>query len=174
MPGRAALSVPQIDDWFWDVLDSSQHRLRALCRRLEALPRHQLYAFQYQYWEAMEYVPPGDQEVPRLPETVRIQADFDGEDFAAWVVSQGRVFYYDLRREPERLQACIDMYLASEDGRGFPELRWDEEVDREEYRGSQSALQIGFAIYRMRFGKDIWPLVISHDWDPDLPDPGGN
>ena len=168
---RVPLSVPQIDDWFWGILDSSQRNLRALCRQLEVLPRDQLYAFHYQYWEAMEYLPPGDQEVPRLFPGVRVPTDFDDEDFAAWVVSQGRVFYYDLRREPERLQACIDMYLASEEGRGCPELRWDEAVDREEYRGCQSPFQVGFVIYRARFGKDIWPLIAGHDWDPDLPKP---
>jgi hypothetical protein len=168
---RAALSVPQIDDWFWDILESSQHSLRALCRQLEALPREKLYSFQYQYQEAMEHLPPGDQEVPGLASTARVPAELDEEDFAAWVVSQGRAFYHDLRREPERLQACIDMYQASEEGRGFPELCWDEAVDREEYRGWQSPFQVGFAIYRVRFGKDIWRLIASHDWDPDLPDP---
>jgi hypothetical protein len=168
---RADLGVPRIDDWFWDVLESSRHSLRALCRQMEAMPRERLYAFLYQYWEAMDYVPPGDQDVPRLPPTVRVPADFDGEDFAAWVVSHGRAFYYDLRRQPERLQAYIGMYLASEEGRGFPESRWDERVDREEYRGRQSPFQVGFAIYQARFGKDVWPLVSGYDWDPDLPEP---
>src|SRR5262245_15204969 len=119
---RADLGVPRIDGRFWDVLESSRHSLRALCGQLEAMPREQLYAFQYQYWEAMDYLPSG------------IPADIDGEDFAAWVVSQGRAFYYDLRRQPERLQGYIVMYLASEEGRGFTELRWDERVDRQEYR----------------------------------------
>jgi hypothetical protein len=86
-------------------------------------------------------------------------------------VSQGRAFYYDLRRQPETLQACIDMYLASEEGRDFLDVRWDVEVDREEYRGSQSAFQVGFIIYRTRFGKDIWPMIASYGWDPDLPAP---
>jgi hypothetical protein len=167
----ADLSVPRIDDWFWDVLQSSQHNLRALCRQLEALPREKLYSFQYQYQDAMDYVPPGGQDVPKLPATLRVPTDFDSEDFDAWVVSQGREFYYDLRRHPETLQACIDMYLASEEGRGFLELRWDEEVDREEYRGWQSPFQVGFPIYRARFGKDIWGMIGSYDWDPDLPEP---
>src|SRR5262249_34522777 len=150
--------------WFWDVLESSRHSLRALCRELEALPREQFYAFQYQYYEAMDYVEPNNQDVP-------VPADVDDEDFADWVVSQGRVFYYDLRRDPEKLPACIEMYLASEEGRGFLELRWNEEVDRDEYRGWQSPFQIGFAIYRARFGKDIWPLITRNEWDPDLPFP---
>ena len=168
---RDPLSVPQLDDWFGGTLESSRRSLRALCCQLEVLPRDQLYAFQYQYWEAMDYVLPGDHEVPSLSPGVRVPPPFDDEDFAAWVVSQGRVFYYDLRREPERLPACIDMYLASEEGRGFPELRWDEEVDREEYRGRQSPFQVGFVIYRARFGKDIGPLIAGYDWDPDLPEP---
>jgi hypothetical protein len=116
---------------FWDVLDSSGRSLRVLWRRLEALPREQLYSFQYQYWEAMDYVRPDPRDMPSLSPTVRVPADLDEEDFDAWVVSQGRAFYYDLRRQPERLQACIDMYVASEEGRGFLELRWDETVDRE-------------------------------------------
>ena len=167
----ADLSVPRIDDWFWDVLDSSGHSLRVLCRQLEALPREQLYSFQYQYWEAMQYGRPDPRDMPSLSPTVRVPDDLDTEDFDAWVVSQGRAFYYDLRRQPERLQACIDMYLASEEGRGFLELRWDKSVDREEYRGSQSPFQVGFVIYRGRFGKDIWPLIMGDDWDPDLPKP---
>jgi hypothetical protein len=156
---QADLGVPRIDDWFWDVLESSRHSLRTLCPQLEAMPRERLYAFLYQYWEAMDYLSPG------------VPADFDGEDFAAWVVSQGRAFYYDLCRQPERLQAYTSMYQASEEGHGFPELRWDERVDREEYRGRQSPFQVGFAIYQVRFGKDIWPLVSGYDWDPDLPEP---
>ena len=168
----ADLSVPRINEWFWDVLESSRHNLQALCRQLESLPREQLYSFQYQYWEAMEYVPPGDQDVPRLPATVQVPDKFDGEDFSDWVVSQGRAFYYELRRHPEELQACIDMYTVSEEGRGFLELRWNEEVDRDEYRGSQSPFQVGFAIYQVRFGKDIWPMIAAYGWDPDLPAPG--
>ena len=164
----ADLSVPRIDDWFWDALESSRHSLRALCGRLEALPRERLYAFLYQYWEAMDYAPPGGR-----PPTVPVPADFDDEDFAAWVVSQGRAFYYDLRRHPERLQAYIGMYVASEEDLAFPELRWDERVDREEYRGRQSPFQVGLVIYRARFGKDIWRLIVGHDWDPDLPEPSG-
>src|SRR5207253_5796722 len=125
-----------------------------------------LYAFQYQYWEAMEYLPPAARlRTPRVPD------ELDEEDFAAWVVSQGRAFYYALRRQPETLQACIDRYLASEEGQGFLELRWDVEINREEYRGAQSAFQVGFVIYRTRFGKDIWRMIVSHDWDPDLPKP---
>jgi hypothetical protein len=169
----ANLSVPRMDDWFWDLLESSQHSLRGLCHELEVLPREKLYAFVYQYQDAMEYVPPIGQDVPRRPSTVRVPPDFDEEDFAAWVVSQGRAFYYDLRRRPEKLQACIDMYVASEAGSGFLELRWDEGVDREEYRGWQSPFQVCFPIYRARFGKDIGRLIAGHDWDPDLPEPSG-
>jgi hypothetical protein len=78
---------------------------------------------------------------------VRVPDDIDQVEFAAWVVSKSRAFYYDLRRQPVRLPECIEMDLASEEGRGFLELRWDEEGDRQEYRGWQSALQVGFAIY---------------------------
>ena len=160
------MKIPRIDDSFWNVVESSRHSLRALCHQLEAMPREQFYAFQYQYHEAMDYVAPDDEAtVFRVPE------DVDHEDFADWVVSQGREFYYDLRRQPERLAACVDMYQASEEGRGFLELRWNEEVDRDEYRGWQSPFQLGFAIYRARFGKKIWPLVTAYDWDPDLPRP---
>jgi hypothetical protein len=161
-----SLNLPRIDEWFWDVLESSNHSLRALCRQLEAMPRERLYAFQYQYYEAMDYVAPGDADLPaHVPENV------DHEDFADWVVSQGRTFYYRLRRDPEGLLTYIDMYLASEEDTGSLELRWDEEVDREEYRGSQSPFQIGFVIYRARFGKDIWRLIEGYEWDPDLPPP---
>jgi hypothetical protein len=156
---RADSAVPRIDDWFWEVLESAQHSVRTLCSQLEALPRDKLYSFQYQYWEAMDCLPPG------------VPADFDAEDFAEWVVSQGRAFYYDLRRQPARLQACLDMYLTSEGGRGFLELRWDEQVERDEYRGWQSPFQVGFAIYQLRFGKDIRRLIWGYDWDPDLPQP---
>lgn len=168
---RADLSVPHIDVWFWDVLAASQHNLRALCRQLEAMSRERLYSFQYQYWEAMERVPPGDQSVPIMPATVRVSEDFNEEDFAEWVVSQGQRFYYDLRQKPEQLQVYIDIYLASEEGRGFLELRWEEQVDQEVYQGWQSPFQIGFVIYQARFGKDIRRLIFGHDWDPDLPAP---
>jgi hypothetical protein len=162
----ANLNVPRIDDWFWDVLESSRHSLRALCHQLEAMPREKFYALQYQYHEAMDYVAPDDEDVP-----VHVPADVDHEDFADWVVSQGRTCYYDLRRQAGRLEAYLDMYQASEEGRGYLELRCNEEVDRDEYRGWQSPFQVGFAIYRARFGKDIWPLITGYDWDPDLPAP---
>jgi hypothetical protein len=164
----ADLSVPRMDDWFWDVSDSAEHSLRSLCGQLEALPRDKLYAFVYQYQDAMEQLPTCDQHVPRRTAAVRVPDDFDEEDFADWVVSQGRAFYYDLRRQPEWLQACVDMYRASEEGRGFLELRWDETLDRDEYRGSQSPFQVGFAIYRARVGENIQHLIAGYDWDPDL------
>ena len=161
----APLEVPRIDDWFWDALESSDHSLRELCRKLEELPREQLYSFQYQYMEAMEYAPPGDQDAPAPLSSGLCPDGFPDEDFADWVVSQGREFYYQLRREPERLQEYVSMYLASEDGSGSSELRWDNDVDREEYRGWQSPFQVGFAIFRARFGKDIVQMIYGHDWD---------
>ena len=47
------------------------------------------------------------------------------------------------------------MFEACDAGDDFPELQWDEEVDREEYRGYQRADYIATPIFASRFGEDL-------------------
>lgn len=77
------------------------------------------------------------------------------DDFAAWVVMQGAEFHSDVAAHPERIQQYSDMFSDCESGQSYAELRWDEDVDRNEYRGCQRADYIASAIFRSQHGGDI-------------------
>jgi hypothetical protein len=149
---------PRIEPWFWEIIEKSGHSLRALCRQLEALPEERLFSFQRYYQEAMEYVHPRDWDNPAIPEGFGCSED-SGTDFAEWVAGQGRDFYYLVRNHPERLDEFFDMFDKCDAEWAFPEMRWDEDVDREEYRGWQSPSAVGFAVFQARFGRDIFDAV---------------
>ncbi len=150
---RHNLSQPPIEDWFWELLDSSERSLCALCRKLEAIPKEKLFQFQRQYTEAKDYVNPRDWDDPDIPSAVRSCGV--GDEFGEWVVSQGKSFYYEVRSNPAQLQKYIDMFETSESGQGLAELRWDCEVDRADYRGWQSPAMIAFPIFEARFGRSM-------------------
>src|SRR4051794_39929251 len=102
------LRAPAIDDWFWDVLETSGRGLRILCRKLEALPEARLFRFQQQYADAMDFVNPRDWDDPEIPAAARYSAG--GEEFAAWVVSQGERFYEQVRCNHARLPEFAGMF----------------------------------------------------------------
>ncbi len=152
-------SEPPFEEWFWPLLESSKPSLRALCRKLEALSKEQLFCFQRQYADAMDYVYRDHWDDPELPPTVRESGL--GDDFRAWVVSQGKAFYYEVRSNPDRLQKYLDTFEACDTGSGFAELRWDREVDRDEYRGYQCPSMIAFPIFEARFGKSMKEAIYT-------------
>ncbi|QJX00281.1 TIGR02996 domain-containing protein [Frigoriglobus tundricola] len=153
--------VPRIYPWFWRLLESANRSLRDLCRRLETLPEERLRQYHEQFDGAKCYVNPcsWDECHPFL--TVGCSEDH-GDDFAAWVVMEGRDFYEQVRAHPEQidhyLQTCDDAEMKHR--RLKPKQRidaglWDFEVDRPEYRGYQRADYIARAVYLSRFGRDL-------------------
>jgi hypothetical protein len=144
----------QIPAWFWELLESSCRSLRVLCRTLEQLPKEQLQRYRQEYDEAMSRVNPCYREEcgPHLSTDC---SEDHGDDFSAWVVMQGRAFFEQVLAHPEEVQLYLDMFSAVEMQTSHPELRWNEEVDRDEYRGYQRADYIASPIYKARFGEDL-------------------
>ena len=144
---------PALSPWFWELLESSNANLRALCRRLEQLPKEQLRAYQRQYDEAKEFVNPIYRDELFRYITGNCSEDH-GDDFSAWVVMQGRRFYERVRADAPSIQRYLDLFNEAECRSGVSP-GWDESVDREEYRGYQRADCIARPIYRLRFGREI-------------------
>jgi hypothetical protein len=145
---------PQLVPWFWELLESSGRNLRSLCRKLEQLPKEQLRRYRLDYDEAKDCVNPCCREECQ-PHLSGDCSEDHGDDFAAWVVMQGREFFERVRTHPEEVPRYLDMFGAAEARRDSPELRWDLEVDRDEYRGYQRADYIATPIYAARFGEDL-------------------
>jgi hypothetical protein len=144
---------PELSPWFWELLESSNSSLRSLCRKLEQLPKEQLRTYRVQYDEAKEYVNPCYCE-EFYPYVADDCSEDHGDDFSAWVVMQGRRFYEEVRTDPTSIQRHLDVFDDVERKvEGSP--RWDESVDREEYRGYQRADYIATPIYRLRFGEEL-------------------
>jgi hypothetical protein len=150
------LAAPRIEPWFWDLIEASKHDLESLRGRLELLPKEQLYHFQYQFREAMDCVMPCRALQQRIPAGFRCSED-TAEDFAEWVVSQGRRFYSEVRSHPERVQDFLDMFRACSRGLGYQELRW--------LGGHGFPFAVGFEVFESRFGADITAAIESQEWE---------
>ena len=150
--------VDDVPEWdphtFWELLGSCGRSLRALSRKLEQFSRRDLCRYLVAYDNRKGEVNPHDWDAchPYLAEPC---SEDHADDFAAWVVMQGVEFYGEVASHPERIQQYLEMFDECESGQGHAELRWDESVDRDEYRGSQRADFIASAIYRSRFGGSI-------------------
>jgi hypothetical protein len=55
----------------------------------------------------------------------------------------------------QRFQQYLDLFSDCECGRGPNGSGWDEEVDRDEYRGCLRADYIASAIYQSQYGENI-------------------
>jgi hypothetical protein len=139
---------------FWDVIGSSARNLRTLSRKLERFSKLDLcrYRVAYDNWKSQVNPHYWEECHPYLAEAC---SEDHSDDFAAWVVMQGVEFYDEVATHPERVQQYLEMFSDCEAGLGQGELRWDQEVDRDDYRGSQRADFIASAIYRSRFGGSI-------------------
>src|SRR5262249_42206062 len=157
---------PRLSSWFWDLLESAGHNLCALCRKLEELPQEQLERYRLEYDEAMGYVNPCYCEEFH-PYLVDECSEDHCDDFAAWVVSQGREFYERVRSQPEAVQQHFDMFVRAETGRrSRMQGWWDDRVDRPEYRGYQRPDYIASPIYEMRFAKDLYEACYDASGNP--------
>jgi hypothetical protein len=148
------IDAPRVSPWFWELLESSGRNLRSLCRKLEQLPKEQIHRYRLEYDEAKSFVSPHSWE--QCQPHLRGECSEDhSDDFSAWVVMQGRNFFEEVLAQPKFVQHYLDMFSEVEMRRGDPGLRWNEEVDRDEYRGCQRADYIASPIYMMRFGEDL-------------------
>jgi hypothetical protein len=137
----------------FDLLESCGRNLRTLSRALERFSKLDLCRYYVAYDNyAGEVNPQNWEEFPNL--TCEVSEDYL-EEFAEWVVSQGAEFYHEVAAHPERIQQYLEMFIACDSGRGYAELRWDNNVDRDEYRGYQSAQGVAMAIYCSRYGGNI-------------------
>jgi hypothetical protein len=143
------------DGCFWKVIEDSKRSLRRLCRQLEQMPREELISYQQQYEKFKAIVNPLYREdYDSFAEDDWACSEDGADDFAAWVVMQGQSFFDEMFADPAQLFAQAKAFEeAGEDG--TVETRWDENVDRREYRGYQRADSIATAIYRMRFGEEL-------------------
>jgi hypothetical protein len=146
-------SQPQVEDWFWDLIESSGRSLRTLAGKLEQLPNEQLRQYRLQYDEAKDWVSPHSAEEfwPYVTDCSEDRAD----DFAAWVVGRGREFFDRVRSNPEAVQQHLDVFEVVRMGRGAAGAEWDIAVDRDDYRGYQRPDAIVISIYETRFGEDL-------------------
>jgi hypothetical protein len=159
---RSLQRVQRMDDdapqWdprsLFDLLESCGRNLRTLSRKLERFSQLDLCRYQVAYDNRKNEVNPHYWEEchPYLTEEC---SEDSSEDFAEWVVSQGAEFYHEVAAHPERIQQYLETFSECESGRGQAELRWDNDVDRDEYRGYQSAQGIAMAIYRSRYGANL-------------------
>jgi hypothetical protein len=149
-----ANSTPPDQHWFWNLIDSSDRSLRKLCGKLEQLSKHDLCRYYLAYGHWKDAVNPHYREEchPYLAEPC---SEDHCDDFSAWVVMQGLAFFDEVIKHPERIQQYLEVFSDCASGHGYSELRWDENVDREDYRGCQRADYIASAIFRSRHGGSI-------------------
>lgn len=145
---------PELSAWFWEVLESSNRSLRTLCRQLEQASKAQLCRYKIDFDDAKACVNPcfWDECLEYLSDDC---SEDHGDDFAAWVVMQGRAFFERVVAQPEDIDEYLEMFSAADAETGDPETLWDLEVDRDEYRGYQRADYIAEPIYLARFGQDL-------------------
>ncbi|HQR07656.1 MAG TPA: DUF4240 domain-containing protein [Gemmatales bacterium] len=147
---------PQIDDWFWELLESSQGSLRLLCRKIEQLPRQRVIDYHRLYEEAKSSVNPLCREDDVTSPDDDCSED-GADDFAAWVVMQGKSLYERAVHDPLHLALLLKSFQEHEAGKGALAfgIAWDNNVDRKEYGGYQRADYIAAPIYRTRFGEEL-------------------
>ena len=144
---------PSPDASFWKVIHASKRSLRRLCRQLERMPKEELVSYQRQYEQAKSLVNPLYREdFDSFADDDWSCSDDGADDFAAWVVMQGKPFFDEMLADPARLFAQARAFEESDDE---AVTQWDETVDRPEYRGYQRADYVATPIYRARFGEEL-------------------
>jgi hypothetical protein len=94
--------------WFWNIVDRATRSRERLRKLLEGFGSKDLRRFDEEFQQAMA-------ELKDTPFLERIDADQseDGiDDIARWVVSQGRAFYFEVRRHPEKIPRRLDSRKA--------------------------------------------------------------
>ena len=152
----------EIPDWFWQLIESSEHKLQCLAEKLELLTKEQLIAFQFQYEDAKELVSPMWANEPgEIGSYIEECSEDNADDFADWVVSQGRNFFDDVKSNPASGPEYLTMYEQHDRDEMFLHLCWNDDVEREEYRGLQSPGFIARGVYECRFGESLYDLIAN-------------
>lgn len=136
------------DAKFWTLIESSGRQLAHLCLQLEKLSREELVAYQLACWNAKEDVNPFSRFDEMQPRRDACSEDH-GDDFASWVLGEGRAFYEAVRDHPTEIQKYLDLF----DAPSTPP--WNTQVEREEYHGYLSVDLIAKPIFRRKFGDDL-------------------
>lgn len=145
---------PSPDASFWRIIDASKRSLRRLCRQLERMPKKEIVRYQQQYDEAKSMINPLNREdIASFADDDWSCSEDGADDFAAWVVMQGKPFFDEMLADPARLLAQARAFEESDEDES--ETQWDETVDRPEYRGYQRADYVATPIYRARFGEEL-------------------
>jgi hypothetical protein len=136
------MKTPRLPPWFWPLVESFGGEVRAMTERFKAMPRRRLLAFRRQYDRALSHVHPYHREDFVIGD--RECSEDHGDDFAAWVVSQGRVFWDGLRRHPTSFQRRLEE---------FEPVSFEAMQRRPDF--------IASAVFHERFGEDML-LVLYH------------
>lgn len=146
---------PKIGQRFWDIISSSSSSLCLLCRTLEQIPKQEVIEYQRQFEEAKSAVNPLYRaDFASFVDDGTSCSDDEADDFAAWVVMQGKSFFESAVNDPVQLFAFLKSFQESDD-----DTTWDEKVDRPEYRGYQRADYVAVPIYRSRFREELGEVV---------------
>ena len=148
--------------WFWDLLESSGRTLQVLAEKLERLSEEQIRAFQQCYEDAKGEINPLYRD--DLADVSTYLSEDQADDFTAWAVSQGRVFYGQVKNGPLLTDQFLETFRQHDEEGRSPELRWGDDVTREEYRGYQRPDYIAYAVYERRFHKSLYDEL-----EPDNP-----
>lgn len=147
---------------FWRALAGYEGSHRRMSEHLERIPEDQLRFWVEQFQVAICYVNACSWE-ECWPHKRRGWSEDAGDDLAAWVVMQGKVFYDQVRSRPEQVEQLGDQHEAAEQ-----ELRrrWNanrrrkpgpiREAEEDRIQFQQSRLDwVAREIYHNRHGRDL-------------------
>ncbi|MGE7953536.1 DUF4240 domain-containing protein [Lysinibacillus xylanilyticus] len=94
--------IGRISDWFWDIVNESDQDVNKLQEILTGMDKNDIYRFQDLFVEAAV-------ELRYEPFTNFTESSEDGiEDISNWVVSQGKAYYAEILKHPERIPYSVE------------------------------------------------------------------
>lgn len=94
--------IGRISDWFWDIVNESDQDENKLREILTEMDKNDIYRFQDLFVEAAV-------ELRYEPFTNFTESSEDGiEDISNWVVSQGKAYYAEILKHPERIPYSVE------------------------------------------------------------------
>jgi hypothetical protein len=105
-----AMPTPRFSPWFWPLIESLDNNEVKMRKAFRAMSKRQLIAFFRQFRIARGEVNPQSRSDMPLREV----SEDALKDFAAWVVSQGREFYDEVRTNPAAVEDYWDQFTAFE------------------------------------------------------------
>jgi hypothetical protein len=101
-----------LSPWFWELIESLGGDEEVMRQQFNELTRQRLLAFRRQFDRARGYVK------PTCRADFRVQrgkcSEDEGDDFAAWAVSRGRVFWLKVGGHPEAFEDKLDEFRQVE------------------------------------------------------------